>query len=557
MITSVSVVAQPATPDKLNIVANNKYTVLGADQGDNQYTTVAPGNIGHDSGSGTNVQVNAPQLPYPDGLIGNSETSIASTSDGQHLVAGWNDASGFCGAPFGVSCTPAGGLSGYAYSTDGGKTWTDGGAPPIINDVYTRGDPWLTSDGHNIFYANLAVNSTSGADLGVSIHTGHFTRNGGFVWTGVQVLSSPANQANPGFDFYDKESITMANDGSGVGVVTVTNFQGICNIAQFGYGTIEVWRTHNDGRSWQGPTVVSPDQSFVHDPTDPLCGYYGSVQQGSVAAIGPYGQVYVSWVKGPTYTDQVSPYYISPYSQIMEATSYNGGRTFSTPVVVDTINSASNDAPVAYNRPTILDSPRISVISSGLHRGRVLISYFAAVSPITNYLDTSVQNITSTQIYLKYSDNNGRSWRESSVVAAPPQNTVKRFWPVVVTEDTGAVDIVYYQSIEDPSTSTSACSMPMTNGLVRTGMAHSLMDVYWVHSADGGRFFGKPQLVTSVTTDWCNVGWNIYPQFGDYIGATAVNNHVLAVWADGRNGIPDTFFANLRAPSPYNGHHHY
>lgn len=552
--TAVSVALNPGT--KLNIIANNKNTVLGPpDDGDNQYTLSVPDFIGHYSGSTSNIQVNDPQQSYPDGLLGRSETSIAATWDGRHLVAGWNDAQGFCGDPFGVPCTPQAGLSGYAYSTDGGKTWTDGGAPPLLDNVFTRGDPWLTSDGKNIFYANLAIDATTGADLGVSVHTGHFTHDGGFEWTDVQVLSSPANKDNPDFDFYDKESITMATDGSGAGYVSVTNFQGICGIPQFGYGTITLWRTHDSGKTWQGPTVVSPDQSFVLDPNDPACGYYGSVQQGSVVGIGPHGEVYVTWVKGPTYTDEVSPYYVSPYSQIMEATSYDGGKTFKTPVVVSTYNSAHNDAPVAFNRPTILDSPRISVATSGMHRGRVYISYFAAVSPVTNYLDYSIQEITSTQVHLAYSDNGGRSWREGNVVADPPQNTVKRFWPVVVTEPTGVVDIIYYQSIEDPSTQTQACNMRLQNGQTRSGMAHSLMDVYWVQSFNGGRTFGKPFKVTTETTDWCNVAWNSYPNMGDYIGAAATFNHVFAVWADGRNGVPDTFFSNL-TPFSYYGWHH-
>ena len=126
----------------------------------------------------------------------------------------------------------------------------------------------------------------------------------------------------------------------------------------------------------------------------------------------------------------------------------------------------------------------------------------------------------------------------------------------MVTEASGAVDIIYYQSIEDPSTSTSVCAMSLSNGQTRIGMAHSLLNTYWVHSNDGGKHFGEPQLVSSVTTDWCNVAWNSYPNMGDYIGATAVNNHVFAVWADGRNGVSDVFFSALHAPSHFGHHHH-
>src|SRR5258707_11374100 len=81
---------------------------------------------------GPNVRVNAPQSPF--GLLGRSETTVASAGNGNFLVAGWNDAQGFCGFPFGVRCTPPAtpGVSGFGYSHDGGDTWTDGGQPLVF-----------------------------------------------------------------------------------------------------------------------------------------------------------------------------------------------------------------------------------------------------------------------------------------------------------------------------------------------------------------------------------------------------------------------------------------
>src|SRR5260370_2376295 len=102
---------------------------------------------------GPNVQVNAPQESFPNGLLGRSETTVASTADGQQIVAGFNDAQGFCGPPFGRACTPPAnpGLSGFAFSTDGGAHWTDSGVG-LMNDAsgttgFTRADPWLDRGG--------------------------------------------------------------------------------------------------------------------------------------------------------------------------------------------------------------------------------------------------------------------------------------------------------------------------------------------------------------------------------------------------------------------------
>jgi len=37
----------------------------------------------------------------------------------------------------------------------------------------------------------------------------------------------------------------------------------------------------------------------------------------------------------------------------------------------------------------------------------------------------------------------------------------------------------------------------------------------------------------------------MYPNMGDYIGATTAGTHIYTTWADGRNGVPDTFFSSM------------
>jgi hypothetical protein len=328
---------------------------------------MAPGQVSPTGGGrpprvGPNLRANAAQLPLPDGLLGRSETTVAATSDAQSIIVGFNDAQGFCGAPFGAPCTPESpaGLSGFAFSTDGGLTFTDGGAPdPALSpggNVFTRGDPWLDrggSDNLTFYYANLAVDATTGAGLGVSVHRGHFDGFGGFAFQDVRTFNAP-NAPNDG---YDKEAIATAKDLSGAGYVTVTNFIEVCGVQQAGFGQIEVWRTHDGGNTWSGPVVVSPDM------TDPGC-LGGILQQSSVPAIGPNGEVYVAWQLGP----HLGPTGTS--AKIAIARSLDGGVTFGAPVVVANINSMRNDPPVGYNRDRLNDHPRIAVATSGPFKGR-------------------------------------------------------------------------------------------------------------------------------------------------------------------------------------------
>lgn len=536
---------------------------------------------------GPNVRVNAPQEPFPAGLLGRSETTIAVAPDGSRMVAGWNDAQGFCGPPFGATCKPQkpNGLSGYAFSVDGGLTWEDGGAPdPKLGrssvgvPVFTRGDPWLAvdRDGNTFFYANLAVNAHTGDDLGVSVHRGSFL-GANFAWQDVRVFNSPNAQnlcTNPGppppaqipCDFYDKEAIATDPNDPNNAVVSVTNFQGqptigpkCGDLAQFGFGQIEVWRTRDGGANWLGPAIAGPERP----DSVKSCGDSGTLQQSSAPAFGPDGEVFVTWQVGPTFDASGGT---STGAAIFVARSFDGGATFDKPNNVATINSMRQNAPVGYNRDRINDHPRIAVMTEGDSAGRVLVAFYSAVAPVTAAPITACpapvtglcrdQRLTSSQVFVSFSDDQGKTFGKPVPVApAPPSTGLKRWWPVVTVGDGGDVNVVYYESNESPVPSGEVCQVTLAGGatpLRRRGPAHSLVDTFIAQSVDGGETFGAPVKVSSVTSDWCTALTNIRPNFGDYIGAVTVGQTTFAVWADSRDtilvgGVPrhvvDVFFA--------------
>ena len=497
---------------------------------------------------GANVRVNAQQQGFPNGLFGRSETTIASSGDGSDLLAGYNNAQGFCGPPFGVACTPmtSPGLSGFAFSINGGSTWNDAGAPDpkVFNNVFTRGDPWMDRggiDGDTFFYANLAIDAKTAAGLGVSMHRGHFSGSN-FSFEDVRVLNSP----NPN-DFYDKEAIAAAKDGSGGAYVTLTNFKELCGVAANGLGEITVWRTHDGGNSWQGPVVAGPDL------TDPGCAS-GVLQQSSVPAIGPHGEVYVTWQRGPSFTSSGT----STDAQIVVARSLDGGVTFDTPVTVAAINSMRQNPPVAFNRGRINDHPRIAVANSGPHAGRIYVAFYSAVSPVAAAPTVPCpatlpagtvcigQNLVSSQVFLSFSDDKGSTWSTPVAVGPPmPGTGLKRWWPVVTVEPNGYVDVVYLESEENSSGSFPQCIVRLSASLRRVGDANSLVDTFWAQSRDGGSSFREPVEVSSSTSNWCTVTSNVTPNLGDYIGSASAGALVLPIWADGRDGVPDTFFAPI------------
>jgi len=522
---------------------------------------------------GPNVRVNDPQEPFPSGFQTRSTTTLGASEDGQRLLAGWEDFRGLCGPPSNQACTPESpaGLSGFGYSVDGGITWTDGGAVPPVGTALTAGHPWIDSSGgdehggghdrshddhgnRETFFFASRLRSATGGPLGASIHRGHFGA-GNFVFDDAHTIDPSGPTAA-----FTKPAIAAAKDGSGAAYVVVIDSSGICNVPFAGLGQVEVFRTHDGGDSWQGPAVVSPDTAEVLDPLNPLCGVEGPEQVSPVPAVGPNGEVYVIWQFGPNFqTDRPSAY----FSAIDFSRSLNGGQTFSTPQRLVDINGNRNNQPVGYAKTRMNDQPRIAVATSGNHRGRIYVTFYQPVQPVTT--PNNVQSLVSTQIFLMYSDNQGVTWSTPKTLGTPiPATRVKRFWPTVSVRPGGDVDIIYMESQEvqlNPNPAVIGCDVPIGGGPRRTGPASSLVNTYLLQSRDGGDTFGPAVRVSSETTNWCQVNYRLpgtlmLSNLGDYIGTASAGNRTFAVWPDGRNGFVDVFFAEVKGKSSDHGNGH-
>ena len=287
---------------------------------------------------GPNIQVNDPQ-PFP---FGRSETTIAIGGNGKRVVVGWNDGEGFCGPPAGF-CGPLGppGFTGYGYSSDGGRSFTDGGAPPLGERIgfgpgpmgmsetgmyTTLSDPALAAGGTgngDFYYANIAVFADQGPGIfigfldpsaGVSVHVGGFDGAGHFAWKDAVLLQSP----NYPKDFLDKEFIAVDERGSVDHVhVSVTNFTEVDGEPMFGFGQIETYSSTDGFRTWER-AIVQPDET-ISVPDN-----WGVVNQGSEPVVAPDGTVHVAWERGRFFPLTGSP--VTP--EIRVATSTDEGATW-------------------------------------------------------------------------------------------------------------------------------------------------------------------------------------------------------------------------------------
>jgi hypothetical protein len=511
---------------------------------------------------GANRQVSDPQLAFPDGLLGRSETTIAGVAGGLWLVAGWNDAEGFCGPPRNIACPapPVPGMTGYAVSRDGGLTWTDGGAPPpgtriafgpgaagvsATGRFVTAADPSLDASGPGpgtLWYANVGFFDDFGATfVGVTLHPGRFGSGGSFAWGEPFLLQSP----NFPRDTLDKEHVEA--DGSSL-YVSVTNFVEVGGIPSRGLGQIDFFHSQDDGATW-GRSIVQPDETISATLNR------GIVNQGSEPAVGPDGEVYVVWQRG-----FLSPFFgqlaAGVLPQIRFSRSLDGGATWQ-PAAAGPPSSGVNPAgvlvtplcsgdlfpPAGYNRTRNNTVPRIAVDPYGLHRGRIYVVFNdcrianGGVMPAPpgpeDVANTDVGH-ADTDVYLMYSDDRGATWSAPVLVSGGGDGLIQ-FWPTISVGPAGVVDVTWSESFE-----------PNGTGFQGAGAGTSLVDIYWARSTDGGESFGAPVRITEVTSDWAATASDLVPNFGDYNDAVTFGQRLLTTWADGRNGVPDVFFARAK-----------
>jgi hypothetical protein len=145
-----------------------------------------------------NVRVNDPGGDRRIDQTTQSETTIAV--HGNNVAVGYNDSQQTL-----LFLTAAASITGFSFSTDGGRTFTDGGALPDAPGQVNVGDPWLASDRAGRFsYATLAFDQF--INLGVSVAR---SDNGGRTWHApVELIHS----ADYGFYQGDKEAMTAGRD---------------------------------------------------------------------------------------------------------------------------------------------------------------------------------------------------------------------------------------------------------------------------------------------------------------------------------------------------------
>jgi hypothetical protein len=267
--------------------------------------------------------------------VGQAEQMIAA--QGSNILIAWNDGLGFATAPYTST-------QGYGYSVDGGVTYTDGGSPPVPAGWRWASDPLVTVNektGDFWFCAMVDDNATRN---GIAVVKARFNSDT-VQWSAPALLRSGNNSAV----LFDKPWIA-ADSLSGRLYLSYTVFSALAD-------TIVFQRSSVGGTIWDSPQRLSSNAE---------AGYV----QGSRPAVGPAGEVYLTWYSiGSVDVD---------YMRIRKSTDQ--GATFNAAVDVATVYSNFGSGAPGFNRGTGITYPSIAVDrSAGTHRGRIYVAWNESV----------------------------------------------------------------------------------------------------------------------------------------------------------------------------------
>src|SRR5262245_842730 len=346
---------------------------------------------------GGEVDVVSPSNSLTNNNAGSSGTAFFTQSEttlvafGNTVVVGFND-----------SGSNAGGsnkFTGFARSTNGGATFTDGGTLPT-NPNGDAGDPVMARNETTgrIYYATLEFSGTGGIRVFRS-------DDDGATW------AAPVQGAPGKTGFQDKEWITVDNfAGAGAGNVYLV-------ARDFGPGNgIYFFRSTDNGATFgpSGGTLITPGA------------------QGAFVAVGTDHSVYTFWYAGAT---------------LQMRKSTDQGLTFGAPVTV------ASGLVGGVNGDLALTGIRQGLATPAGFRSNEFPH--AAVNPVNGNIYVTFANnpptLDKADIFVVQSTDGGATWGPHIRVNDDATTTDQWQPTLAVTPDGANLGIFYYSRQEDPA----------------------------------------------------------------------------------------------------------
>ncbi len=443
-------------------------------------------------------------------------------------TAGSND---YCAIP-----TNRDAWAGFYRSSDSGATWTDSLLPGYLADTSSQGtaspvhqmalggaiaagDPVQAWDkSGNVFY--MGNNFNRGIEDGLSAA---FRDNTGDVWVATYAASNPNNSATDGSRYV--RTVILATNVFGLG--SFNDKTGI-QVDQTNGNVYAAWSDFHGS----GCNEIVFSRSTDHGATFSTPMKISSVcsNQGPNIAIGPGGQVYVSWFAstGGTFGQG------NVTMGAAFASSSDGGETFGKATI------AVPFAPFVSNQFSGNGARQCGDGASACPTGQTFPRFDLSQPTLTtngNDIVMAFQVAVGGQGQAQFtkSSDGGATWTTPAAIDAQAKG--HQFFPWI-TASNGVLSAVYYDSRGDPNylASRAPCNDASGNG-------YACLQVWYSTSANGGVSWTHQQLTSAPTNpNFEQFGGRTVPFFGDYIMVSAVGNSVEAVWTDQRDTVagPDS-----------------
>ena len=469
----------------------------------------------------------------PAGLraYGQSETSIAAA--GSYVVEAWNDSTGFFSSP----CSPMNKdqLTGFAFSNDGGKTFTDLGGLPNSGCAtsVTAGDPSVEVyqvGGKTYFYISSIFIPFTVPENDLSVSTCQVMGTGSSATLScgdpqVMAISSQCNSAHSFCSFLDKEFLTL-DPGRKRLYTSYTefgiNFSPPDNLTngQIELAACDLTNPAAPVCSNGNAGSVSPPY-FVVAPGDLSCEREGAYPGFSVGN----GDVYVAhefnWATNifggdgtclskPTHEELARV----RFSCLPKPPAVSSCGPPSTAAKQNIVSMAAAFIP-GYNRFPMNDFPRV-----GVSNGKGVVSIVwndARTNPLGDILLRSYQLQTLTPV------------QGSPVKLNNDSGFGGHFLPALRYADSGKLDVSWFDRRLSPNSARTdvfaALSVDPTASTSPTSNAR----------------------VTDASSDWNSASSDIIPNFGDYTDIYFnASSGLFVAWSDGRTNDPQPFNARKK-----------
>lgn len=380
---------------------------------------------------------------FPNVMVGNSNfpdepSIIINPREPGQMVAGAN-------------------LRTYYYSGDGGWTWQEG----ILNSPFgVWGDPCVLVDTNGHFYYFHLSNPLQGNWIDRIVCQKSI--NGGETWSGGTYMGLNGAKAQ------DKEWAVIDPSNNNI-YVTWTQFDHYGSSNPLDSSVILFSRSADGGQTWSDARRLNKVAGDCLDEDNTV--------EGAVPAVGPNGEIYVSWAGplGLLSTKSLDHGQTWPDSNIY-VSSIPGGWDYTIPGIY-----RANGLPV-----TCCD------LSYSPYRGHIYI----------NWSDQR-NGITDTDVWFARSTDGGNTWSQPKRVNDDPAGKHQFFTWMTVDPVTGYIYCVFYD---------------------RRNHENNLTDVYLAISGNGGETFENIKISNSPFDP------NTAIFFGDYTNISAYNNIVRPIW---------------------------